>query len=197
MKDDELRGRLLSHFYRLRHSNGGYVPVSGIILSPEPVSDDAIAGVCLQLADARLIEWKAYLPGPTIGLARITGPGVDAVERGGSASLEIRFPDKPARETRAVNAGESPGATGVLSSWQGSLVPGVEGVLSPAQPTRSLEPVAVQEAFGENTEAALSAPSAEPIPQREILTLKPTFMGMSIDLKELARRVIAWRQARQ
>lgn len=94
MTNSELRGRLLSHFYSLRHSNGGYVPVTGIILSPEPVSDDAVAGVCRQLADDGLIEWTAYLQGPTIGSARITGPGVDAVERGGSANLEIQFPSK-------------------------------------------------------------------------------------------------------
>ena len=95
MTDAELRGRLLSHFYDFRHKNGGYVPVSDVILSGlEPISDDAIAGVCRQLADAGLIEWTAYLQGPTIGSARIRGPGVDAVERSGSASLEIRFPDK-------------------------------------------------------------------------------------------------------
>lgn len=94
MSDADLRYRLLSHFYRLRHSNGGYVPVAGIILSPESVSDSAIAGVCRQLADAGLIEWTAYLQGPTIGSARITGSGVDAVERGSSASLQIRFPSK-------------------------------------------------------------------------------------------------------
>lgn len=94
MTDAELRGRLLSHFYGLRHSNGGHVPVTGIILSGlEPISDETIAGVCRQLAEAGLIEWTAYLQGPTIGSARIRGPGVDAVERGGSASLEIRFPN--------------------------------------------------------------------------------------------------------
>jgi pimeloyl-ACP methyl ester carboxylesterase len=92
MTDSELRGKLLSHFYSLRHSNGGYVPVTGIILSPEPVSDDAIAGVCRQLADAGLIEWTAYFQGATIGSARITGSGVDAVEKSGSASLKIQFP---------------------------------------------------------------------------------------------------------
>lgn len=96
MTDLELRGLLLSHFYGLRHSNGGYVPVTSIILSPEPVSDDVIAGVCRQLADVGLIDWTAYLQGPTIGSARITGSGVDAVERGSSPSIEIRFPSKNA-----------------------------------------------------------------------------------------------------
>lgn len=94
MTDPELRRILLSHFYRLRHSNGGYVPVTGIILSPEPVSDDTIAGVCRQLADAGLIEWTAHLRGSTIGSARITGFGVDAVERRGLDNLEIQFSSK-------------------------------------------------------------------------------------------------------
>ena len=94
--DAEIRGRLLKHFYGLRNSNDGWVPTSEIILSPEQVSRQAIANVCQQLADAGLIEWKPYLPGPTIGLARIRGPCVDAVERGSSASLEIRFPNKAA-----------------------------------------------------------------------------------------------------
>jgi hypothetical protein len=50
----------------------------------------------------------------------------------------------------------------------------------------------------ENKEAALSAPSADySSAQKEVLTLKPAFMGMSIDLKELARRVIAWWKTRQ
>jgi hypothetical protein len=91
----ELRGRLLSHFYKLRHNNEGIVPVTEEILSGgEPVSRETIAGVCRELADVGLIEWAPFLPGHVIGNARIRGPGVDAVERGGSASLEIRFPDK-------------------------------------------------------------------------------------------------------
>ena len=83
MTDAELRGRLLEHFYRLRHNNGGWVPVDDMIFS-EPVSREAIAGVCRQLADARLIEWKSLTganEGHVIGMAIITGPGVDAVEQ--------------------------------------------------------------------------------------------------------------------
>lgn len=52
-------------------------------------------------------------------------------------------------------------------------------------------------ASGETTKAVLPSPTKAPNgktdspPQREILTLKPTLWGMSIDLKELARRAIA------
>jgi len=98
MTDAELRGRLLFHFYNLRYSNGGLVPVTEEILSGgEPVSREAIAGVCRELADVGLIEWTPYLSSHVIGSARISGPGVAAVERGAAASLEIRFPNKAAR----------------------------------------------------------------------------------------------------
>ena len=96
MTDAELRARLLSHFYRLRHSNGGFVPVDDVILGGiEPITRDAIGGVCRHLGEAGLIEWTGYLSqGHVIGSARITGPGIDAIERGSSANLEIRFPHK-------------------------------------------------------------------------------------------------------
>ena len=99
----ELRGRLLSHFYNLRYSNGGIVPVTEEILSGgEPISREVIAGVCRELADVGLIEWTSYLQGHVIGSARIRGPGVDAVERGSTASLEIRLPDKGVPITTAA-----------------------------------------------------------------------------------------------
>ena len=169
--------------------------------------------------DVGLIEWTPYLPGHVIGSARIRGPGVDAVEHGSSASLEIRFPKKPApvvfqleKENGATSTDKSPIGTGVLSSWQGSLS-SVEqtGSLEPlasredarSAPSHMVEtfgeqvPLAVGEAFGENAKSPLSAPSANSPPQREILTLKPTLWGMSIDLKELALRASAWWRARQ
>jgi len=121
-----------------------------------------------------------------IGKAKITGPGVDAVERGVSATLEIQFPNKPA-----------PAILDVPSPWQGPLAPDVAGVLNSAQPASFLEPAAPLEVRGEIIQAALSAASAEPAPQREVLTLKPTFMGMSVDLKELARRAVTWSRARR
>jgi hypothetical protein len=85
------------HFYNLRFSNGGIVPVSEEILSGgEPVSREVIAGVCRELADIALIEWGPNLSGHVIGSARIRGPGVAAVERGESPSVQIRFPNKAA-----------------------------------------------------------------------------------------------------
>ena len=52
---------------------------------------EAIGNVCRPLGERGLIEWTAYLvDGPPIGSARITGIGVDEVERG-SLNNEIRF----------------------------------------------------------------------------------------------------------
>ncbi len=71
MTDAELRGRLLSHFYNLRHQNGGYVPVSDMTLG-------GAEGVTLGL-----IEWSGYLgQGPDIGSDKIRLTfGVDAREQ--------------------------------------------------------------------------------------------------------------------
>lgn len=189
MTSRELRGRLLSHFYNLQYSNGGGVPVTEEILSGgEPVSREAIAGVCRDLADVGFIEWTPYRPGHVIGLARIRGPGVDAVDRRGSAVLEIQFPDAPVPAT--------PEGEGILSPWR-APAPGVAGVLSPAPPASFLESVAPRETPRTSVQTALPVPSAEPTPPREILTLKPAFMGVSIDLKEFVRRAIAWWRARR
>jgi hypothetical protein len=53
---------------------------------------EAIGNVCRQLGEAGLIEWTGYIgQGRTIGRARITGSGVDVIERENSPN-EIRFP---------------------------------------------------------------------------------------------------------
>lgn len=246
MADAELRGRLLTHFYGLRYSNGGFVPVNDLIVSgTDSVTLEAIGGVCRQLGEAGLIEWTGYLGrGPVIGTARITGQGVDAVERGGSASLEIRFPDNGAPITTAVTkeperinlpeglavlANYLPAADAKVrlrdafvrkacSHWPrfalsydeaeidwttGSVkIPRKREAFIPTFSRAELNayfletrPAALK-ASSETTKT-LSTPSAESAGQREVLTLKPAFMGMSIDLKELAQRVIAWWKARQ
>jgi len=94
MTDAEIRGRLLTHFHALRHSNGGWVPISDIILAPEPVELRVIGGVCQQLADIGLIQWRSLNDsnGLVAGTGKITGQGVAAVESGHSAGIEIRFP---------------------------------------------------------------------------------------------------------
>jgi Hypothetical protein (DUF2513) len=96
MTDAEIRGRLLTHFYGLRHSNGGWVPVEDIILAgAEPVPSGAIEGVCRHLSQLGLIEWQGYIgQGPRIGAARITANGSSAVEHGSWAGTSITFPGR-------------------------------------------------------------------------------------------------------
>ncbi len=61
MTEAEIRGRLLERFYELRHSNGGWIPVSAIMLAPEPLEFRVIGGVCQHLADVGLIQWRPLL----------------------------------------------------------------------------------------------------------------------------------------
>jgi hypothetical protein len=170
MTDAEIRYRLLTIFYELRHNNDGRVPTSDMNLSgSEPVSRQAIGNVCQQLADARLIEWKP-LTGANeqlvIGMAIITGHGVDVVERRRESSIDIRFPGTDQREVAAAAAlvqKEAESKSRELEHLPEALIPPTSAQESRQKPA-------------------------------EVVTLKPTFMGMSIDLKELWRRFAAWRK---
>lgn len=107
MSDAKLRGQLLSHFYDLRHRNGGLVPVNSlVVVGLVHVSDDVIAGVCRQLASAGLIEWTGYLGGPVIGSARITALGVDAVERASTPGISIHYPGTATTPSNATTPAE-------------------------------------------------------------------------------------------
>jgi hypothetical protein len=59
--------------------------------------------VCQQLADIGLIQWKPLraAQGFIVGMAKITGKGVAAIEAGWSADIDIRFPSKNARPAGA------------------------------------------------------------------------------------------------
>jgi Protein of unknown function (Hypoth_ymh) len=101
MTDAEIRGRLLKHFYELRNSNDGWVPTSQIILSPEPVSRQAIANVCQQLAKAAYIQWHPFNPPMeqlAIGRAKITGTGIDVVTGARVPTIDVRFPNIGGRD---------------------------------------------------------------------------------------------------
>jgi hypothetical protein len=67
-------------------------------MSPDAVSPQVIGGVCQQLADTGMIQWKPLraAEGFIVGMAKITGKGVAAFETGGSADIDIRFPSKNA-----------------------------------------------------------------------------------------------------
>ncbi len=165
--DAEIRGWLLKHFHGLRDANGGWVPADEIVLSPHPVSRPAIANACQHLAEAGYIRWEPFNPPigqHAIGRAKITGTGIDVVTGAREPTIDIRFPGIGRREVAVASA----------------LVP--------------------KEAKSKSSEAEY-LPEVPPTSARdsqqkppELVTLKPTFMGMSIDLKELWRRFSAWRK---
>lgn len=118
MTDAEIRATLLEHFHKLRHNNGGWVPISETILAPEPAELRVIGGVCQQLADIGLIQWKP-LPGPNGiegGMAKITGKGVATVEAGSSSEIDIRFPSKsPTAQSGQSMANDPPMSIAALA----------------------------------------------------------------------------------
>ncbi|MGB7101901.1 MAG: hypothetical protein WBD95_24435 [Xanthobacteraceae bacterium] len=169
MTDAEIRGRLLKHFYELRDVNGGWVPTSEIILSPDQVGRQAIASVCQHLAEAGHIRWEPLNPPieqHAIGRAKITGTGIDVVTGARVPTIDIHFPNMGQREVAVASA----------------LVP-------KKAESKSSEPEYLPEVRIPPTSAR---ESQQKLP--ELVTLKPTFMGMSIDLKELWRRFFAWRK---
>jgi hypothetical protein len=176
--DAEIRGWLLKHFHRLRDANGGWCPTDEIILSPHPVSRPAIANACQHLADAGYIRWEPFNPPIerlAIGRAKITGPGIDVVTGARLPTIDIRFP----------GVGER-GASPSYLAPAGSL-------LAPA-------PTAAEILGGSRTAAPsaplleIAAPASLPpeVKKNELLTLKPTIWGMSVDLKEAWRRLWSW-----
>jgi hypothetical protein len=90
----QIRGRLLAIFHDRQHDAEGWVPTSDINMSPDPVSPQVIGGACRQLADIGLIQWRPLgaAEGFIVGMAKITGKGVAAVEAGWSADIDIRIP---------------------------------------------------------------------------------------------------------
>jgi hypothetical protein len=110
MKDREIRGRLLARFHDRRDSNGGFVPVDEMIIAgTEPVSREAIGRVCRELMEAGLIEWNPTMgQNHTIGHARITARGTDAVERGSAPGIDIQFPNSAAESPKGAGLKRDP-----------------------------------------------------------------------------------------
>jgi len=115
MTHAEIRGSLLKRFYELGDVNGGWVPTSEIILSPDPVSRQAIANACQHLAEAGYIQWEPFNPPMeqhAIGKARITGTGVDVVTQARESTIDIRFlgREKRGAQSPLASAATSPDA---------------------------------------------------------------------------------------
>lgn len=123
IKDDDIRGVLLNHLYELRHNNGGWVPISEIILSPHMVEIRVIFAVCQQLADLGLIGWMTHAG--QHGIAKITGKGVAAVESGESSEISVRFPPR-GRYTQRIGEGESE----ITSEATSDVYAAIEGLVA-------------------------------------------------------------------
>jgi hypothetical protein len=96
----EMRGRLLTVFYELRHSNDGWVPASDTNLADmESVNLQTVDTVCRHLAEAGLIEWKPLSSeGLVAGMARIKGHGIDVIERKASPNINVTLPGATPRD---------------------------------------------------------------------------------------------------
>ena len=163
MTDAEIRGRLLTQFHALRHSNGGWVPISDINLAPEAVELRVIGGVCQQLADLRLIQWRPLQGsnGIVAGTGKITGQGVAAVESGRSAGIDIRFPSEtaPGVPSSAANA-SAVGSTSLQDALAGrdtsSLAYALGAANDPtqAQPTQQPSPLSPRSAEADREDSS-------------------------------------------
>lgn len=96
MKDNELRGVILERLYEYRHHEPRFHSWTNSDLAALGVGENVLFGICDQLGEHGLIEWKPVrgLNGTYGGMARVTAHGVDVVERTGSSNLSISFVDK-------------------------------------------------------------------------------------------------------
>jgi hypothetical protein len=167
ISDAKMRAHLLSAIHGLRNSNTGWVPVSDMNFGGvEPITPGRIHTACEQLAEAGLFAFRPAPGGPDrglVGMSKITGHGCDVVDGLATARIALDFSQKvqPAPASSAAAAAGPAGASLPLQ-----------------QPDTA-----------EKSSGAQSQPAPENNIQSEVLTLKPTLWGMSIDLKEAYRRV--------
>ncbi|WP_439925604.1 hypothetical protein [Nitrobacter sp. JJSN] len=167
ISDAKMRAHLLSALHGLRDSNTGWVPTSDMNFGGlEPVTPGRIRTVCEQLAEVGLIVFKPLPGGPDgglVGMSKITGHGSDVVDGLTIARIALDFPQKvqpePASSAAAV-----------------------------ASPAGASLPMQRADASGISSGAQSQAAPESNI-QSEVLILRPTLWGMSIDLKEAYRRV--------
>lgn len=167
ISDAKMRAHLLSAIHGLRNSNTGWVPISDMNFGGlEPVTPGRIHTVCEQLAEAGLIAFKRAPGGPEgglVGVTKITGHGCDVVDGLATARIALEFPQK-------VQSGPALSAAADANSARASV------------------PLQLPDTAGKSSRAESQAVPESNI-QSEVLVLKPTLWGMSIDLKEAYRRV--------
>lgn len=169
VSDARMRAHLLTTIYALRDNNNGWVPTSDMNFGGfESVSSGRIRSVCEQLVEANLIAFKPLPGGPDgglVGMSKITGHGCDVVDGLAKPRLVLDFSQK-AQSDATSPIGE------VASRSDASM---------PVQRTGEIE-----------EHSAHLQSSMAPGSDTEVITLKLTLWGMSIDLKEAYRRVRRW-----
>jgi hypothetical protein len=195
--DVELRGKLLTDFHRLRHNADGWVPTSDMNVSGTDASRGMIGAVCQQLADAGLITWKPLKgtgEGLVIGMARITGHGADVVEGLATSAIAIVFPVGPLTTHSSSEAPLGDALEGIapgrIANWERYGVDAIEADLKNNKGTSYMggPPEAREQAW---RWVRYKRDQQQPKPT-EIFSLKPTFYGMSFDLKAAYRRLQDW-----
>ncbi len=169
ISDAKIRAHLLTTFHGLRENNAGWVPTSDMNLGGlEAVTLGRIRAVCEQLAEVGLIVFKPLPSDPgagTVGMSKITGHGCDVVDGLANSRIALEFLNK----TR-VGPESSSTVAGLTGDGASSQRP--EATRDPAPTVQSSDVRIPEHPAG-----------------TELLTLKPTIWGMSVDLKEAYRRV--------
>lgn len=192
MDDAEIRGRLLRIFYDRRLNAGGRVPVSDMELSSHGViSAEMIVSACTHLAEAALIRWEPTAGGVVVGIGRITGHGVDVINRLAAPSVAIAPVPSTAVTPDLPLHGINPTR---IANWEKHGVEAVEADLTYNQGAAYVggPPEINEQAWRWVRFRKSLLQPREP----EILSLKPTLWGVGIDLKAAARKARRWWQSR-
>ena len=195
--DEHLRGQLLLLCHRLRDINGGWVPTSDINFSGDPLTPGQVASVCEQLAGANLIVFKPLKGEGTfiVGMAKITGHGSDVVN--GLAIPSIAVSVAPGEKPEAEKTADHPLA-GIhpsrIANWESKGVDAIEADLKYGDGIRYVggPPGTKEQAWRWVNYVRAQNQNTPPRPEPEILTLKPGFAGVSLDLKAVFRRARRW-----
>lgn len=90
MKDTQLRGMLLSAFYKRRRETW-FLPTAAEIGAD--VSEQDILQVCAQLAQHGMLEWKSLSSFGNVnaGVGKINAFGIDVIELGAKPDIRVEF----------------------------------------------------------------------------------------------------------
>jgi hypothetical protein len=95
MRDNDLRGIVLQHFYEVRHRDDDMTSLEEIVAASLPGEVQRVGNICDQLSQYGLIEWtplKAMM-GTIAGMGRITAAGVDVIEGTALSPITITLHD--------------------------------------------------------------------------------------------------------